>query len=68
LLDESSVYIDLKTKTNLCRDAKDNYLLSLAIDSDADFLITGDNDLLVLENVRKTRILKFTEFVNRLKL
>lgn len=68
LLDESSVYIDLKTKTNLCRDVKDNYLLSLAIDSNADFLITGDNDLLVLENVRKTRILKFTEFVNRLKL
>ncbi|HDR51082.1 MAG TPA: putative toxin-antitoxin system toxin component, PIN family [Mariniphaga anaerophila] len=68
LLDESSVYVDLKTKTNLCRDIKDNYLLSLAIDSNADFLITGDNDLLVLENVKKTRIVKFTEFENSIKL
>ena len=41
LLDESSVYVNLKTKTNFCRDVKDNYLLSLAIDSNADFLITG---------------------------
>jgi putative PIN family toxin of toxin-antitoxin system len=68
LLDESSIYINLKTKTNLCRDLKDNYLLSLAIDSNADFLITGDNDLLVLKNVEKTRIIKFTDFENRIKL
>jgi putative PIN family toxin of toxin-antitoxin system len=67
LLAESSVYVDLKTKTNLCRDVKDNYLLSLAIDSNADFLITGDNDLLVLENVKKTRIVKFKDFENIIK-
>lgn len=67
LLDESSVNIDLKTKTNLCRDVKDNYLLSLAIDSNADFLITGDNDLLVLGKVEKTRIIKFADFENIIK-
>jgi uncharacterized protein len=67
LLDESSVYVGLKTKTNLCRDVKDNYLLSLAMDSNADFLITGDNDLLVLENVKKTRIVKFKDFENIIK-
>ena len=54
LLDESSVNIDLKTKTDICRDLKDNYLISLATDSDADFLITGDNDLLVLNKVKKS--------------
>ena len=46
LLGESSVNVIIKTKTELCRDLKDNYLLSLAINSNADFLITGDNDLL----------------------
>ena len=62
LLDESSVNIILKTKTELCRDLKDNYLLSLAIDSNADFLITGDNDLLILTSVENTKIIKFIDF------
>ena len=62
LLDESSVNIDIKTKTDICRDSKDNYLVSLAIDSNADFLITGDNDLLVLKKVKNTSIVKFSDF------
>ncbi len=62
LLDESSVRVDLKTKTDLCRDLKDNYLISLAIDSNADFLITGDNDLIVLNKVENTRMIKFNDF------
>jgi len=62
LLVESSINIIIKTKTELCRDLKDNFLLSLAIDSNSDYLITGDNDLLVLENVQKTKIIKFNEF------
>lgn len=62
LLDESSVRVDLKTKTDLCRDLKDNYLISLAIDSNADFLITGDNDLIVLNKVENTSMIKFNDF------
>jgi len=62
LLDESSVNVVIKTKTDLCRDLKDNYLLSLAIDSNADFLISGDNDLLVLNKVESTKIIKFIDF------
>ncbi len=64
LLDESSINVVLKTKTDLCRDLKDNYLLSLAIDSNADFLITGDNDLLILNSIENTKILKFIDFEN----
>jgi putative PIN family toxin of toxin-antitoxin system len=62
LLDESSEIIVLKTKVDLCRDSKDNYLLSLAIDAKADFLITGDNDLLVLNKVENTKIINFRDF------
>jgi uncharacterized protein len=61
-LDESAENIIIKTKTELCRDLKDNYLLSLAIDSNADFLITGDNDLLILSSVENTEIIKFFDF------
>jgi len=41
---------------------KDNYLLSLAIDSNADFLITGDNDLLILSRIENTKIIKYSDF------
>lgn len=45
-----------------CRDVKDDYLLELAIQSDADFLITGDNDLLVIAKIEHCRIVTIMEF------
>jgi len=62
LLDESSEVVELKTKTNLCRDPKDNYLVSLAIDSEADFLVTGDNDLIDLYKIGETRVIRYSDF------
>jgi len=62
LLDESAVNIDIKTKTDICRDLKDNYLISLAIDSNADFLISGDNDLLVLNKVENKSMINLNDF------
>jgi putative PIN family toxin of toxin-antitoxin system len=64
---EAADIIPIKTKVELCRDAKDNYLLSLAIDSKADFMITGDYDLLVLETVEHTKILNFINFATVFK-
>lgn len=46
----------------ICRDPKDDYLLALAMKGKADFLITGDADLLVLRKHGKTRILKPAAF------
>ena len=54
--------IIIKTKTDLSRDKKDNFLLSMAIDSKADFLVSGDPDLLVIESIGKTRIINMREF------
>ena len=34
--------IQVKSSVDLCRDPKDNFLLSLSIDGSAQFLITGD--------------------------
>ena len=62
LLDESSEEFVLRTKTNLCRDPKDNYLVSLAIDSKADFLITGDKDLLEMNRIEETIVLNYSDF------
>lgn len=58
-------YADLILVTSdikVCRDENDNFLLSLAMDSKADYLITGDNDLLVLNQFEKTRIITIAEY------
>lgn len=46
----------------LCRDPKDNFLLNLSIDGNADYLITGDKDLLILKKVENTKIVTLKEF------
>lgn len=57
--------IEIKTEIDICRDKKDNFLLSLAIDGKADYLITGDKDLLELKNIQKTKIVTIKDFINK---
>lgn len=54
--------VEIKTLIRLSRDAKDNFLLSMAIDCGADYLIAGDPDLLVIKEFGKIKILNMTEF------
>jgi len=65
LIEEKSQFIRLISKIDLCRDAKDNYLLSLAVDSKSDYLITGDDDLIVLKEINDTQILNFKDFESK---
>ncbi len=53
----------IKTSVQLSRDAKDDYLLALSIDSNAKYLVTGDNDLLVLGKIANTKIITMSEFL-----
>jgi uncharacterized protein len=48
----------------ICRDSKDNFLLSLAIDGRADYLLTGDSALLDLKKIGKTKIITISEFLS----
>ena len=54
-------------KLELSRDKKDNPVLNLAVSADADFLISGDNDLLVLKKVKGMRIISPAEFWKELR-
>jgi hypothetical protein len=49
-----------------CRDEKDNFLLELAVSANADYLITGDKDLLVLNPYHNIKIVTALEFEKRL--
>lgn len=62
LFDEFGELIDVKSTVDLCRDPKDNFLLALAKDGYADFLVTGDDDLLALKNFENTKILTYSAF------
>ena len=46
----------------ICRDPKDNHILQLADFVSADFIITGDKDLLVLEKFGQTIIVDMRTF------
>ena len=58
----SAEFVDIHSVVEICRDPKDNFLLALAKDGDADYLITGDDDLLVMKEFGKTKIVTLTEF------
>ena len=65
-IDEVAEFVEVTSELDLCRDPKDNFLLDLAVDGLADYLLTGDNDLLVLEEVGKTKIIKIADLFDKL--
>ncbi|PSR54816.1 putative toxin-antitoxin system toxin component, PIN family [Adhaeribacter arboris] len=59
LIEVLGIHAELITITSSveeCRDSKDNFLLSLAVDGKADYLLTGDKDLLELKSMKATKI------------
>lgn len=58
------IFSPVSSEINICRDPKDNFLLALAHDSAADFLLTKDEDLLILDPFGKTRIVDYFTFMS----
>ena len=54
--------INVQSIVTICRDTKDNFLLALAKDGKADYLLTGDNDLLDIKKFDKTKIITINNF------
>ncbi len=65
-IDYYGILIKVTSEVNICRDFKDNFLLNLAIDSNADYLVTGDEDLLEIKNIQETKIPTIRELKNEL--
>lgn len=53
-----SVMLDVEAHITDCRDHKDNKFLDLADTGKVDYLVTGDDDLLVLHPFKETQIIK----------
>lgn len=55
--------VEVESLVTACRDPKDNFLLALSKDGKADYLLTGDIDLLALKQFGKTKITTITNFI-----
>ena len=54
----------IEQKIQLCRDPKDDKVLELAVDGDADCIVSGDGDLLSLDPFRGISILTPEKFLD----
>lgn len=62
-LAETIQFIDVTEQINECRDPKDNKYLELAICGEAQCIITGDDDLLILNPWQGIEILTVQDFL-----
>ena len=56
--------MEITEKIQECRDPKDNKYLELAVNGQADCLITGDADLLILNPFREKPVITVSDFLN----
>jgi putative PIN family toxin of toxin-antitoxin system len=56
-------FVNVGSEITVCRDLKDDFLLALAKDGNANYLITGDKDLLELGCFENTIIIKIADFL-----
>lgn len=59
--------VEIKEEIKACHNAKDDKFLELAVNGNADFIVTGDDDLLVLNPFREIEIITPEVFVSRFK-
>lgn len=64
-LANDSPSIEIQEKIQACRDVKDDKFLELAVNGNADVIVTGDADLLVLNPFQKIEIITPEMFVSR---
>ncbi len=54
-------------QVNVCRDPDDNHVIEIALAGNADFVVSGDDDLLVLERFENVRFVPVREFLSILE-
>jgi len=62
-IEREALFIESEVKISECRDPKDNKFLELAVAGDANCIVTGDKDLLVLNPFRGIKIISPSDFL-----
>jgi len=55
--------VSIESAVSVCRDDKDNCVLECARDGEANYVVTGDSDLLDLEPFEGVKIVKVADFL-----
>jgi putative PIN family toxin of toxin-antitoxin system len=64
---ERALLVEPTQEVRACRDAKDDKFLELAVSGSASYIVTGDDDLLVLHPFRNIAIVTPTEFLHAIE-
>ncbi|MBN2037249.1 MAG: putative toxin-antitoxin system toxin component, PIN family [Chitinispirillaceae bacterium] len=62
----SAIQVFPQKTVSLCKDPNDNMMLECAVESGADFLVSGDKDLLRLGSIGRTRIVTPAWFIDNI--
>ncbi len=60
-------FVNPTVSVHVCRDPKDDFIINLALTVDAQYIITGDDDLLALNPIKTIEVLNLNDFVKRLE-
>ncbi len=58
-----SIHVSITESITECRDPKDDKYLELAVSGEADYIVSGDQDLLIMHPFRDIPILRPAEFL-----
>ena len=67
LIEERAVLLNPRIRLKVCRDSHDDKLLECALEGEADLIVSGDADLLVLNPFKNINILSPADFMKRFK-
>jgi putative PIN family toxin of toxin-antitoxin system len=67
LLDILADKVKIKKIDKICRDPKDDFILALSKESRANYLITGDKDLLDIKVYGRTKIVTVKQFKEKMR-
>lgn len=62
------ILFELSQDIHICRDEEDDYLLALAVEAKAHYLVTGDKGLLVIKKITSCRIVDVKTFEEEMKI
>lgn len=66
-LSDEAEFVEVNEEIQKSRDPDDDKFLALAVEAEAECIVSGDKDLLVLKSIRGTPILTADEFLRRAK-
>ena len=60
---EDMVHVNIDEQIQMCRDPKDDKFLDLAVNGNADYIVTGDKDLLSMQRILGTLIISPADYL-----